>query len=81
MSPAVKYDEFFGDSDFKQEALRFLKMNSKLSTMAIDNVESMSFLVPQLLSSKQCKAKKSIRELMLLTSALWTLPLDAGAPA
>ena len=67
MSPAEKYDEFFDDSDFKQEAQRFLKLNSKYSILAITNVESMSFFVYQLQSSNWRVTKKSIRESMLLT--------------
>ena len=60
MSPAEKYDEFFDDSDFKQEAQRFLKLNSKYSILAITNVESMSFFVYQLQSSNWRVTKKSI---------------------
>ena len=40
-------------------------MNSKSSTLAINNIKSMSFLVIQPLSSKLSMAKKSIIESML----------------
>ena len=42
-------------------------MNSKLSSLAIHNVKSMSFLVPQPLRFELRMAKKSIRESMLRT--------------
>ena len=69
MSTNVKIS-FFGEREFNYRAQRFLKMNSKSSSLAIYNVKSMSFLVIQPLTSKLNMVKKSIRESMLPTANL-----------
>ena len=66
-STLMQICEFFGDCEFNYRAQRFLKMNSKSSSLAINNVKCMSFLVIQPLSSELSMAKKSLRESMLPT--------------
>ena len=55
--------KLFGESQNCFLAQGSLKLNSNISYLPLNNVESMSFLVSQPLRSKLFKAKKSIREL------------------